>query len=129
MKIDKEKFDKLKQLDRIEYRQKLNEIKEKYSFSFSYILFWGMFICGLLLILVGLNIYEVSLFNIDGGVNEGVEWGYETFESLFNTGIIVFKLALLFLLIEIFMFMIYAVLEHKKIAELNEEYFLVEVKK
>ena len=129
MKIDQEKFNSLKQLDRIEFRQKLDLINKRFDFSFNFSFYLGFFIIGFLILLVGLNFYEISLFNIDGGVNEGIDEGAKILESLLNVVLIIFKVSLLLIFIDILFMIIYSILKHKKLSELEEEYFSVEVKK
>ncbi|HEA46779.1 MAG TPA: hypothetical protein ENH99_03275, partial [Candidatus Pacearchaeota archaeon] len=60
MKIDKEKFNKLKQLDRIEFRQRSYKLDEDYDFSFSWSFIFGAAIIGLLFILISLNTYQMG---------------------------------------------------------------------
>lgn len=129
MKIDKEKFYKLKQLDRIEYRQRSKEIEDKYSYPISWNLIFGMIILGLLIMLLGLNIFDVSLANIDGGENKGVEWGEGVMVKLFSMAGLIFKLTFIVLVIEILISFVSATVGIKKLKELEEEYFSVEVKK
>ncbi len=129
MKLDKEKFNKLKQLDRIEFRQKLAEIKEKYDVSISWIFVFGMMIIGFLLILIGLNFYDLALVDLDGGINEGINEGKEVLDSLVDAGIFAFKIAFAYLIIEIIINFISTIIEIKKRRELEKEYFKIEVKK
>ena len=53
-----------------------------------------MMIVGLLFVLIGINMYELSLFNIDGGVNEGIDEGLKVMGSLATIGVFTFKFAI-----------------------------------
>ena len=114
MKIDKEKFNSLKQMDRIEYRQKLNEIKESFDGMeiFSFVRF-SMIMMGFILLLA-FSSYNISkeLFVI-------------FFNILYPLGKILLIGGLMILFIDILLIFV----NNKKINELNEEYFSVEVKK
>ena len=129
MKIDKEKFNSLKQMDRIEYRQKFNGINERYDVPLNFGFYFALLVVGLLVMIIGLNVFEISLFNIDGGVNEGIEEGYKIMESLVHAALIIFVLGIFIVFIDIIFSIIYLILKHKKLSELEEEYFSVEVKK
>ena len=108
MKIDKEKFNKLKQLDRIEFRQKYKEIPDGS----------GMYS------LINVAFFIAILGTILGAV-------------FYNSGQVeLLNLAELFLNISLILFVVgamvsFVLLIHvkKKIEELEQEYFKVEVKK
>ncbi len=129
MKIDKEKFNKLKQLDRIEYRQKARDIRERYDWNISWGFIMSMTIIGLIMVLIGLNIFEISLVNIDGGENLGINLGADIADSLIGLGQLIMKVTFLFLLMEMISGIFFTIKEYKKIKELEQEYFITEVKK
>lgn len=114
MKIDKEKLNSLKQMDRIEYRQKLNEIKESFDgLNFPSFINSSLYLLGFVLVLA------FSSYNISK----------ELFVSIFN---IFAPLARLIMIIGIFILLIdigAAFLKKKEMRKLNEEYFSVEIKK
>ena len=114
MRIDKEKFNQLKQLDRIEYRHKLNEIKEYFDgFGFFSFVNWSMIILGFVLLLA-ISSYSIS-----------EELFLSLLSIIFPLGKILIFLALFLLICEI----IESFVKWKKIKELEEEYFSVEIKK
>ena len=114
MKIDKEKFNKLKQLDRIEYRQKLEEINLKCGkINLPGFINHSVYILGFILLLA------ISSYSINK----------EMFVSFLNIILPLSKLLLIVGFIIFIMDILGFFVKHKKINELNEEYFLVEVKK
>ncbi len=106
MKIDKEKFNQLKQLDRIEFRQKYRNINEG-GFSLN-IHVWGLLIMG-------------SIFGTVGLVSSRI--------SLLNLSIILFKVAVIVLVVSVGLNIAEIIFESKRTKELEEEYFSVEIKK
>ncbi len=115
MKLDKEKFNKLKQLDRIEFRQKINDIEKRYSFSLSLSFMLIIIVLGLLCILISMNIYQM------GEEQSSID--------MFNVGALLFKLAFIYFLFEVILMFVLSFVELKKKNELIKEYFVVEVKK
>ena len=114
MKIDKEKFNKLKQLDRIEFRQKLNYINEYFGgFSVFGFINFSMIIMGFLLLLV-LSSYNISK---------------ELFVSALNLIQPTLQLLLFGIFIILLLDIVSFILKIKRLRELEEEYFSVEVKK
>ena len=106
MKIDKEKFDKLKQLDRIEFRQRLDKI-ENISFSIINYVWYCLIIS--IVFFTGLIVSKEPVL---------IELFLKTFS---------FTLLLFFIDILLGVFAFTIRLKHKK--ELEEEYFKIEVKK
>ncbi len=106
MKIDKEKFNKLKQLDRIEFRQKFDIIR-RINFSIG-----GYAIYCLILFAIFFVGYEVT-----GKIN------------LFSVASRMILLMFYILLIELISLIGFSFIRKKKYRELQEEYFKVEVKK
>lgn len=106
MKIDKEKFNQLKQLDRIEFRQKYRNINEG-GVSLN-IHVWGLLIMGSIFGAVGLVSSRISLLNLS--------------LALFKVALIVFFAHIGFNVIDI-------IFQHKRTKQLEEEYFSVEIKK
>ncbi len=114
MKIDKEKFNKLKQLDRIEFRQKLNYINEYFGgFSVFGFINFSMIIMGFLLLLV-LSSYNISK---------------ELFVSALNLIQPTLQLLLFGIFIILLLDIVSFILKIKRLRELEEEYFKIEVKK
>ena len=109
MKINKEDFDKLSQLDRIEFRQRRNEIDEKYSVGISTILYSLYLIVFYLFAVIIVNIYLTVI------------------ESSNSISPIIWILIILPL--SYFIDIWSAGMNNKKTKELIQEYFKVEVKK
>lgn len=113
MELTKEKFNSLKQLDRIEYRQKQDRILEVFSdqtnltlyLSWSYILF-----------LLSSCVFTSSLF------------GYKAAQIVCIKIINVSPIALLIIFIGLCFDIGRIILKNKVLNKLNEEYFKVEVK-
>lgn len=106
MKIDKEKFNQLKQLDRIEYRQKHRNINEgNFSLQFHAL---GFIIIAAIFGTVGLVSGRISFLNVT---------------------LILLKLAFIVLVLDIGFGILISIFKHKKTKELEEEYFSVEIKK
>ncbi len=106
MKLDKEKFDKLKQLDRIEFRQKYDGI-ERISFWLGDLFWYIIILCSIFIVgyLVSLN------------------------ESMKIIAIGFLNLSVLLIFLTILSFIIeYFVKSHLK-EKLFKEYFKIEVKK
>ena len=115
MKIDQEKFNKLKQLDRIEYRQKVEIIKNWKSGS------WGT---TFLFLFAGIIAFTIIL----------VPQGYSAFGIEFVADIIIAtKMFLSFLLPLIFFGyaadLVFHTIRKNNLKMLEEEYFSIEVKK
>ncbi len=106
MKINKEKFNQLKQLDRIEFRQKYRNINEG-SVSL-YIHVWGLIIIG-------------SIFGAVGLVSNRI--------SLLNLSLALFKLSFIVLFASIGFNVIDIIFKYIRTKKLEEEYFSVEIKK
>ena len=115
MKIDKEKFNSLKQLDRIEYRQKVEIIKNFMNTNFGTTFLWlfvGIMFITIILIPQGYSAFGVEFVSDLTDVS-----------SLFMG----FLIPLIFLgyLIDF----IFYLSRRNNLKELEEEYFSVEVKK
>lgn len=112
MKINKEDFDKLKQLDRIEYRQKIEIIKKNNNGSSTLSFIWEM---------VLLNSF-MFIFDIWISLKANVDIPFSTF-------LLILKLEyiglLLLLLLDFVVYYFYL----KSISELENEYFKIEDKK
>ncbi len=115
MKISKEKFNKLKQLDRIECRQKIQLINKRYNYSLSFGFGLLLIIIALLCILISLNTYQMGDRDIT--------------IDLAEAGGLIFKLAFLYFFVQIALFFVFAMLGNNKLRKLEEEYFKIEVKK
>ncbi len=115
MKIDKEKFDKLKQMDRIEYRQKVEEIKSFHETSWGLPFLKGIIIIGFFLILLIPQGYSV--------------FGIEFVNDITNLLKYSFALFLYFAMGGFICDLTFNYLMKKKLSELEEEYFSIEVKK
>ncbi len=114
MKIDKEKFNKLNQLDRIEFRQKVDLIKEKYPTGVSSA-FWFITITGLLMLNIGFSGYS--------------DFGADFLLSFSDVSYSLLKIAFLFFILELGFIIYYSFRRIKAYEKLSEEYFKVEVKK
>lgn len=114
MKITKEKFNKLKQLDRIEFRQKQRIIQEKNeSGSFTHFLNCSMLIIGYLVLLLGIFL---------SGDNA------EAVRNLINIFPTVIKLLAILLFIGFCLDVYYLFKYRKEMFELISEYFEVKTK-
>jgi len=115
MKIFKEKFDKLKQLDRIEFRQRCRLIEEMYETGVGFFICKGLiifFFVFLLFIPQASLVYEEEVFsNLVGGFRN------------------IFTVLLFFALFGFIIDLLIIAFKNKKIRELEMEYFNVEVKK
>lgn len=112
MRIDKEKFNKLKQLDRIEFRQKLNRIEDMGFSLGSIMLCLGVIVC------VFLSALIISQ-EITGEVNM----------NIFNLLAKFLFFLFLVVIIEFFLIFVFTLVRIKLRKELFEEYFKIEVKK
>jgi len=115
MEIEKKDFNKLKQLDRIEYRQKQDRIKN-----------WNNYSYGLIFIKYLIFIMVVSMLLIPQGY---FIWGIDFVKDVSN--ICGFSISLLMIL-SAFGFMADIVLyliKMKNLDELNKKYFKLEIKK
>ena len=115
MKIDKEKFNKLKQLDRIEFRQKEDRIKSWEKDSWGYPFLKGFLISlafYILLLPQGYNAFGIN-FIVDITVLLRASL------TIFSTGIV---LGYIFDIIKYF-------IRKKELGILYEDYFVMEVKK
>lgn len=112
MKISKEKFNKLNQLDRIEFRQRIELIAERCSISSI------GFLKDMLLLLIVLTLFNILIININ----------YEAGMILINTLVLIIKVVMIgtifLLVIDFLRYGIY--LRDKR--ELEEEYFNIEIK-
>jgi len=115
MKITQEEFDTLKQLDRIEYRQKKGEIDNRFECGvWNFI--WYMIICGFICLLMSMVMLqydtEVSLLILD--IADSL--GFITF---------------CFMILNMIMIIVFSIIRTKKINEIQNEYFdfKTEVKK
>jgi len=106
MKLEKEKFNQLKQLDRIEYRQRYRNINEgKVSLDLHV---WGLLIIG-------------SIFGTVGLVSSRL--------IFLNVTILFLKVAFLVWVLDIGLNIAGSIFKRKETRKLDEEYFSVEVKK
>ena len=110
MEIDKKDFNKLNQLDRIEYRQRYNQIKPYYdTLPFYSTTHYGLTVLvGFILILVIVPLELNTKYNLG-------RLGFKVLATLF-----IFDLVYFFINIH---------LEKKKISKLESEYFKIELKK
>ena len=106
MKIDKEKFNKLKQLDRIEFRQKFNRIEDMGSSLINVL--WSLVII-------------ISIFMTGFIISENIAFVNLLVKTLLLFSVIFF--------IELVMILTYFIIRVRLKRELIEEYFLIEVKK
>ena len=115
MKITKEHFSKLNQLDRIEYRQKREVIQNWYSESWGAPFLYGMvFLIGFCFLIIpqGYSVWGIEFVN---DVANALKLGATFF----------FLLALLGFIAD----MIKCMIRYNNMKELNEEYFNIKVKK
>lgn len=115
MDIKQEDFDKLKQLDRIEYRQKEDKIRS-----------WMDESCGLIFLQYLVLVAVIALLLLP---QTYVAFGIESLEGTleiigFGMGVFIILAALGFMLDVIFF-----IIRQKNLKELKEEYFKIEVKK
>lgn len=115
MKIDQEKFNKLKQLDRIEYRQKLEIIKNWMNGSWGTTFLW---------LFVGIMVFTIILIP-QGYSAFGIEFVMDLTEA---SGLFISFIIPLILFGYLIDFVFYLIRKNN-LKELNEEYFLVEVRK
>lgn len=106
MKIDKEKFNKLKQLDRIEYRQKWTHINSG-GVNFN-IHVWGLIIIATIFGTVGIVSSRISFLTLS--------------LALYKIAFVVFIASIGFNVMDF-------IFQHVRTRKLEEEYFSVEVKK
>ena len=106
MKIDKEKFNELKQLDRIEFRQRYRNINEELP-SLT-LMIWNLVIITFLFGTMGIATNNLAFLNI---------------------ALVLIKITLIAILLNIGLFFIFSIFKHKTTKELEKEYFSVEVKK
>ncbi len=111
MKIDKKKFNKLKQLDRIEFRQKWDRI-ENLGFSVINLVFISLIIFSIF--------FSASI--LSQNILEKVSY------SLINFAIKFFILSIFMWFIEIVLLIGFSIRKNNLKKELFEEYFSVEVK-
>jgi len=109
MKIDKKQFNKLSQLDRIEFRQRRNEIDEKYPLGISGTVN-SIFICIFYLMIIVIMRMYILLSGLTFTFNP-------TFWVLF------------IIPLSYIGDMINMIINSKKTRELTQEYFKIEVKK
>ena len=106
MKIDKEKFNKLKQLDRIEFRQKYENINS--SSVNLHIHVWGLMIMATIFGTVGLVSSRIALLNLS---------------------VMLYKIGFVVIIVSIGFNVIDWIFQSIRTKKLEEEYFSVEVKK
>jgi hypothetical protein len=102
--IKQEDFDKLKQLDRIEYRQKFEGINKHLEYNLS----MNSFVITLIFLFV-VDIWFALRFG---------RWMLD----LTTLGFI-YQLVLIFVLLDIFISLVFAVIRKKKLRELEDKYF------
>jgi hypothetical protein len=110
MKITKEQFNQLSQLDRIEYRQRFSILKERYSGSVTSTLAWDFFIVFIATLM--LDIFFQS-YNLTG--------------FFLNIAPSLIKIAIAFLFIGVILdlFMLYNYLQEKN--KLESSYFKINI--
>lgn len=114
MKITQEQFDKLPQLDRIEFRQKFEYIKRNKIDTNPFSFLNDMAILGILLLIAG-----IGLANID------IETAYNFLNSVMP---IFVKLVAIVFTLMILLNIFFSLDNKKKLNRLEEEYFKVEAK-
>ncbi len=112
MKIDKEQLNKLKQLDRIEFRQKIREIEE---LNITLMPMVYLFFITAITFFIG-TLILVSLHS-------------EHFALLYKVTLIIIKVGIFLTCVEIILTFVNVIIYLKKKNELFNEYFKVEVKK
>lgn len=110
MKIKQEQFNKLNQLDRIEFRQKQDRIKDIYSASLNVEYF--------IMLIMFLFIIDIFL---------SFRAGYWVISL--KTHVLVLQIVLICFLINLAHYIFNNILEVKKLKELQEEYFKIEVRR
>lgn len=113
--IKKEDFNKLSQLDRIEFRQRYYFLDKKFEGSFT----WGMVTMTLFI----LGFVMLSFFGLANLV--GIEGALPLLRVLNKVIFIGYSLIIFGIVVDLVRFVLY--LKHKK--ELESEYFKIEVKK
>ena len=114
MKLEKEEFDKLSQLDRIEFRQKEQEISERYNNDnfYNFFLILSILIAGFSMLLVAhATIYE------ELGIEESRLNSVKIGSSLLSSS------AILCLAISIFFMILDYARKERKLNNLEREYF------
>ncbi len=111
MEIDKEKFNKLKQLDRIEYRQKLNRIEKEEGGMFDFVL--ALMIISTIFLTGAVIIQEFGRFSL----------------TLYEAGTNTMYFAMFLFIIHIIFKMVQHYRQYKLKEKLEKEYFKIEVKK
>ena len=109
MDVDKTSFDKLKQLDRIEFRQKYNSIKEYYTYNLNLFPY--------LIAMVFLFVTDIWCF---------IKLGHTVISSSFI--IVIYQVALVLMLLEVFLCGVYFLFRIKHIRKLEQEYFDIKPK-
>ncbi len=115
MRIDKEKFNKLKQLDRIEFRQKSDRIKswQSYSLGFSFLKML-MFV-----------VFFIILILPQGYLAFGVEFTQAILNAFRN----IFPILVYAIVFGFIIDLVFSLIRIKNLGELYKEYFKIEVKK
>ena len=109
MDVDKEAFDKLKQLDRIEFRQKYKNIVEEYNYVFNISYYVIMFIF----------VFVIDIWGF-------IRFGYNIIGN--KLIILTLQLFILSILLEFFMALVYTIKRNKQIKNLENEYFIIKSK-
>ena len=114
MKIKKEQFKNLNQLDRIEFRQRTEWIKKYYNNDLGswYFLNRMFFLLGFI-ILLGISIYNINP---------------ESCYKILNLLPLIFQVGIIIFLLLIFGEIVVSYLREKEIGKLEEEYFKIEIK-
>ncbi len=115
MKITQEQFGKLKQLDRIEYRQKARNIEDIHDKCFGW-----MFMKGVIFLIAFLCLIIPQGYSV---------WGIEFVIDISNVLISLIVILSVFGLIGCGIDLVLYITQIKNLKELQEKYFKVEVKK
>lgn len=116
MKIRKENFDKLKQLDRIEFRQRKDIIDRKFKVSYGRVM---------IMILLGISITLLSMLVIVGAYNNGE---VDTAKNLFEVMSLALRIFLIIMYLDIIWQIIKIMIGYILSIKLEQEYFTEEIK-
>ncbi len=115
MKIDQEKFNQLKQMDRIEYRQKKDIIEN-----------WSDGSRGLPFLWLSAALVAFTMLLIPQGYSV---WGIEFVNDLVNVFKLFLGLSLILAIVGFWIDLALCLVRRNNLKELQEEYFSVEIKK
>ena len=113
VKIEQEDFDKLKQLDRIEYRQQEDRINENSDNGVIELFYVSIIMSGIF------TASSLVIKNLTGSINY----------NLFNIASIFLSISIIVFIIHYILLFISLLIKRKRLKDLQEQYFKTEVKK